>query len=247
MQKEFEAQYHLLEEGHWWFQGRRQAVHALVLQNTPDRESRILEIGCSGGPLLQQLAADGYTAVTGIDISAEAIELCHKRGLTNTHVMDALRLSFAPGSFDLIIASDVLEHLSDAPQAVDAWQRLLRPGGRLLVFVPAFMFLWSRHDEVNLHFKRYRRPELEQLLQDHGFAVRRSSYWNFWLFFPVTLVRVIKRFLPESEGHAGHGDLNKPPGWINALLFRLLRCEDWLFRAGLNWPWGVSVMVLGQK
>jgi SAM-dependent methyltransferase len=247
MKKEYEAQYHLLEEKHWWFLGRREIVHSLVLQIKADRNCHLLEIGCSGGPLLKQLQADGYGHVTGIDISPDAIELCRQRGLTDAQVMDAQKTSFGDGSFDVIIASDVLEHLADAPQALQEWHRLLRPGGMLIVFVPAFMFLWSRHDEVNNHFRRYHRSELKRLLAQYGFVVERSSYWNFSLFLPVALVRLVKRSFRGSPSTVAHGDLGKPSAVINWLLFTLLRFENRLIYAGVNWPWGVSVMALGQK
>ena len=164
MKKDYEAQYHLLEEDHYWFRGRRHVVHELVLKANRDPECRILEIGCSGGPLIQQLHGDGYRHVTGIDISAEGIEQCRRRGLADTHVMDAQEMSFADGSFDVVTASDVLEHLADAPRAIREWRRLLKPGGTLIVFVPAFQFLWTEHDEANKHFRRYHRQELSQLL-----------------------------------------------------------------------------------
>jgi SAM-dependent methyltransferase len=251
MKQAYEAQYHLLEETHWWFLGRRQIVRSLVhssaLQLKADRHCHILEIGCSGGPLLKQLQADGYDQVTGIDISPDAIELCRQRGLIGTQVMDAQKTTFDDGSFDVIIASDVLEHLADAPQALREWHRLLRPGGRLIVFVPAFMFLWSRHDEANNHFRRYRRTELKHRLIQCGFFVQRSSYWNFSLFLPVALIRWVKRRFGGTTETTAHGDLEKPSCLINWLLSTLLSFENQLIRAGLNWPCGVSVMAVGQK
>jgi len=247
MKKEFEAQYHLLEENHWWFLGRRHLVRQLVLRSNSNRDCRILEIGCSGGPLIQQLQADGYNFITGIDISAEGIELSRERGLKDVHVMDAQKLAFDDESFDVIAASDVLEHLADAPRALREWQRLLRPGGVLIVFVPAFMFLWSEHDEANKHFRRYRRSELSGLLAANGFAVERSSYWNFFLFFPVALVRLLKRWMPVSKKQEAHGDLNKPPDFLNRFLFALLRFENRQICRGIDLPWGVSTMAIARK
>lgn len=245
MKKEYEAQYHRLEEEHWWFQARRHIVRALVLQANADRGCRILEIGCSGGPLVQQLHADGYRHVTGIDISPDGIGICRQRGLTDTHVMDAQKLSFADESFDIITASDVLEHLADAPQAVREWKRVLKPDGQLIVFVPAFQFHWSEHDEANRHFKRYRRPELCQLLAENDFLLVRSSYWNFLLFWPVSIVRLIRRLRPNRE--AVRGDIQPTAALLNRALIWLLRGENSLLLRGLNFPVGVSVMAVGRK
>jgi 2-polyprenyl-3-methyl-5-hydroxy-6-metoxy-1,4-benzoquinol methylase len=245
VKKEYEDQYHRLEEKHWWFQGRRHLVRGLVLQAHPDRAGRILELGCAGGPLIHQLHADGYPHVTGIDISAEAIAVCRQRGLTDTHVMDAQKLAFPDESFDVLTASDVLEHLADAPRAVCEWRRVLKPEGVLIVFVPAFQFQWSEHDRINQHFKRYRRPELRRLLADNGFQVVRSSYWNFLLFWPVALIRLIRRLRPKDEAFAG--DIRPAPALLNRALTRLLRCENALLLRGLNFPVGVSVMAVGRK
>ncbi|MEO6036217.1 MAG: class I SAM-dependent methyltransferase [Verrucomicrobiota bacterium] len=247
MKKEYEEQYHSLEEKHWWFLGRRHLVRQLVLQSNADRNCRILEIGCSGGPLIQQLHADGYANITGIDISAEAIALSRRRGLRNVHVMDAQNPTFPDESFDLITASDVLEHLSDAPRALREWHRLLRPGGVLIVFVPAFMFLWTAHDEVNKHFQRYRRDELNRLIEKTSFDVRRSSYWIFLLFFPVALVRSLRKLFPVSRQTETHGDLNQPPAFLNQFLFALLRFENNGICRGINWPFGLSAMTIAHK
>lgn len=247
MKKEFEDQYHVLEEGHWWFRGRRQIVLALVEQMSPDRDSRILEIGCSGGLLLAELRARGYRNLTGIDISDDAMDLCRARELHDIHVMDAQNPTLADTSYDLIIASDVLEHLSDESQALLRWKGLLRPGGSLIVFVPAFTFLWSAHDVANKHFKRYSRSELTRLLTDSGFTIKRSSYWNFMLFLPISLVRILKRHLAPSTQSTDEGDLKMPAGWMNWLLSALLYCENRPLRSGVNWPWGVSVMALCTK
>ncbi|MEO6182949.1 MAG: class I SAM-dependent methyltransferase [Verrucomicrobiota bacterium] len=246
MKKEYEAQYHLLEENHWWFLGRRHLLRELVLKSNANRSCRVLEIGCSGGPLIQQLHGDGYACVAGIDISGEAIALSRQRGLEGVQVMDAQKLAFPDENFDVITASDVLEHVENAPQALSEWFRVLRPGGTLIVFVPAFMFLWTKHDDANKHFHRYRKAELNRLLVDGGFMVRRSCYWNFFLFFPVAAVRLLKKFLPVA-GKVEHGDLNEPPELLNRFLFALLRWENRIFCLGVNWPWGVSVMALAQK
>jgi len=246
MKPAYEAHYHRLEEDHWWFRGRRNIVRTLVLQANADPNCCILEMGCSGGPLIQQLQSDGYQRVTGIDISSEAIALCRQRHLIDTYVMDAQKLSFPDEQFDVITASDVLEHLADAPGAIREWRRLLKPGGILIVFVPAFQFLWSEHDEANKHHRRYRRGELNQLLTASGLTVERSSYWNWLLFFPVALVRLLKRFWPRRPA-ADQGDLFVVPGVINRTLTWLLCCENGWLRHGGNFPFGVSVMAVARK
>jgi len=247
MNADFEKLYHELEATHWWFVARRALVEGLVGQAAPDRASAILEIGCSGGPLLRQLRGGGYVNVTGIDISPEAIALCRQRNLGNVRVMDAQQPDFPPASFEVITASDVLEHLADPPRALAAWRQLLRPGGTVIVFVPAFSFLWSGHDEVNHHFHRYRAGELSSLLRAAGFEIQRQGYWNFCLFPPTALLRLAKRLAPGASKKPPVGDIHPVPSPLNGLLIFLLRLENRLILSGLNFPWGVSAMVIARK
>jgi SAM-dependent methyltransferase len=247
MNKGFEQTYHEVEATHWWFCTRRALVKALVRQAAPGPEATILEIGCSGGPLMESLRADGFNNVVGIDISPEAVALCRARQLPNVSVMDAQAPNFLPATFDVITASDVLEHLADAPRALAEWHKLLRPGGTVLVFVPAFRFLWSGHDDINHHFHRYRAPELAGMLRAAGFEVQRQGYWNFFLFLPVALVRLAKRVFSSAAKKLPAGDLKPVIGPVNQMLIWLLTLENRLLLAGVNFPWGVSAAVIARK
>lgn len=247
MDLSYEQQYHQLEEAHWWFAGRRDAIRKLIrslhIQTTAD----ILEIGCSGGPLQQILRAEGYTHLTGIDISATAIALAQKRGLPNVSVMDGAQLAFPDNSFDLLLASDVLEHIADEQQAAREWCRVLRPGGRMIVFVPAFQLLWTRHDEVNHHFRRYTEGHLRQVLQQAGLELQRTSYWNSTLFFPTAAMRLLRRLVARSRSNTPYtGDLKQLPPWLNSLLSNLLKTENSLLQH-VSLPVGVSVFAIARK
>ena len=247
MKREYEELYHRLETRQWWFRTRREIVRDLVLETHPDRTGRILEIGCSGGLLMEQLRADGYRQVTGIDLSADAVDLCRRKGIPDAHVMDAQQPAFADAQFEVITASDVLEHLADEAGALREWFRILKPGGVLIVFVPAFQLLWSEHDEANKHFRRYRRAELRDRLAAQGFRVERASYWNVALFPAVALVRLARRARPHNERAAQEGDLFEPPRLVNMTLTGLLRIENWVMRRGVNFPFGVSAMAVARK
>lgn len=244
----YEQKYHQLEEEHWWFTGRRDAVRKLIHSLQVPHTADILEIGCSAGPLQQILKTDGYTSLTGIDISEKAIALARYRGVPNVSVMDGARLDFPDASFDLLLASDVLEHIEDEVQAVREWTRVLRPGGQMIVFVPAFQMLWTRHDEVNHHYRRYTAAHLRRVLQEAGLQLERSSYWNTTLFFPTSAMRLAQRVLPRPAPSNGvdTGDLKKFPGWLNSLLSILLKTENnFLRHAPL--PVGVSVFAVARK
>lgn len=246
MEIDYERTYHRFESDHWWFVARRQIVRDLVVQQTQGRDGQILELGCSGGQLMQELRGLGYTRITGIDISADAVSLCRNAGL-DARLMDAQTLAFDDESFDVLTASDVLEHLQDERRALQEWRRVLKPGGLLIIFVPAFMFLWTEHDEANKHYRRYTARQLVGSLQANGFRVERSSYWNVTLFPPVAAIRLGRRLMPKPARSSGQGDLHPAPKAVNVLLVRLLKFENSLLRMGMNSPFGISTFAVARK
>jgi SAM-dependent methyltransferase len=246
----YEAKYHQLEEENWWFASRRDAVYDLVSRLQLPLAAAILEIGCSGGPLMQRLRTAGYTDVTGIDVSEPAIELAHARGVLNTSLMDGAALEFADARFDLVIASDVLEHIENEGTALREWSRVLKPGGQALIFVPGHTYLWSEHDVVNHHFRRYSRQGLVDAIERAGLQAKRSSFWNAAMFFPTAVLRLGRRLLsgPVSpvKKPGATGDLHQLVGPANSLLLQWVKAENRLLRH-VNLPLGVSVFALAQK
>ena len=246
----YEAKYHQLEERHWWFAGRRDAVYDLIQSLQLPVTAAILEIGCSGGPLMQRLRAAGYADLTGIDVSVPAIELAQARGVPNVSVMDGAALEFTDTRFDLVIASDVLEHIENEAKALSEWTRVLKPGGQMLVFVPAHSYLWSEHDVVNHHFRRYSRAGLVAALIRAGLRPSRSSFWNAAMYFPTAALRLGRRLVSgpvSSEKKPGAtGDLHHFAGPANAVLLGWVKAENRLLRH-VDLPLGVSVFALAQK
>lgn len=245
MNIEYEVKYHQIEENYWWFQARRDMVFRLIQDLRLPHTAPILEIGCSGGPLLQRLTNQGYTDLTGIDVSEAGIAVAQLRGIPNVSCMDGANLDFPDASFDLVVASDVLEHIQDEGQALRDWARVLRSGGQILIFVPAFQFLWGKHDEVNHHFRRYTSAQLAQSLSGAGLQAERLSYWNVSLFFPTAAVRLFKRLLPADK-RPDKDDFFATPPLLNTLLRGLITTENRILQA-LNAPVGVSVFALARK
>lgn len=243
MQKAYEEQYHDIEVDHFWFKARRNFILQL-LKNT-DKHSSILDIGCSSGILLNDLADKGFdsTNLYGLDISQEAIKNCKKNGIENAYVMDGHYPKF-DRQFDIIIASDNLEHLKDDELALQNWYKALKPGGRLYVFVPAYMFLWSQHDEVNMHYRRYTVNELATKISAAGFSVDRKSYWNVMLFFPLYLKRKISNLRKQDKENA-HGDIDSIPTF-NSVLYALLKLENVVLKS-IKAPLGVSTFCIASK
>ncbi len=243
MDQTFESTYQQLEAQHWWFEGRRNMIAQLL--KTVNKDAYILDVGCSGGALLQVLQEKEFKNIYGIDMSQKAVDVCLKKGFKNVYALKAEKTHFKDKEFDIVIASDVLEHIEDPKQALLEWYRILKSGGQLIVFVPAFQFLWSKHDEINHHFKRYSRSDLLNILGAMNFRIKRSSYWNFVLFFPISVVRLMegKSFRNEK---AKSGQLFKANAVMNNLLFTLLKCENQALQF-LNFPWGVSVFAVAAK
>src|SRR5262245_55702610 len=222
MDTTYQDLYFELQDTHWWFQARTHFILCLLRQLKVPPSAAILDVGCSSGLLMRKLHRGGYANVVGLDLSEQAIRRCHAIGLSNTTAMDATHPQYADQSFDLLIASDILEHLDDETTALQNWLRILKPRGRLIVCVPAFRFLWSEHDVVNYHRRRYTRKMLRAALTRVGFAIDRASYWNFSLFPPVAIFRIIRRIvvLPESQ-MSGH--LRPGSTLVNAALYALLK------------------------
>lgn len=239
MDKKYEETYHQIEEWNWWFVSRRKII--LKLLKGTEKKSTILDIGCAGGALLKDLKNEGYKNICGADFSAEAVTKCAQRNI-KAYQMDAHNLTFNPNSFDILIASDCLEHLQFDETALKNWFDILKPNGKMLVFVPAYMFLWSEHDAVNHHYRRYTKTELKNKLEEAGFKVLRSGYWNFMLFFPTAIFRVLQqvknKFIPAKT--SPKNQLDNFNSVTNKLLIRWLSLENTVFRKA-TFPFGVSV------
>lgn len=243
MQEEYASQYREAEETHWWFLGRRDMIRRLI--KSSDRDTDVLEIGCSGGPLIAQINQEGFRSVSGIDVSLEAVRLCRERGLASVSCADARATGFPDARFGLLISSDVLEHIDDEDATLREWHRLLKPQGILIVFVPAFRFLWGPHDDVNQHCRRYSRKQLVEALLKNGFRVQRSSYWSLSLFPVLGMVRLYERITGKPLKSVS--EVRKPKTFFNRLFQRLLFAENAVLERGLNFPFGTSMFAIARK
>ncbi|HLE62866.1 MAG TPA: class I SAM-dependent methyltransferase, partial [Pyrinomonadaceae bacterium] len=151
-----------VEETHWWFVGRRRIISSFLAQinANSERPQKILDVGCGTGANLEMLSQFGEAE--GIDVSREALAFCLQRGLRNVREGEAERLPFPDNSFDLVTGLDVVEHLDNDLAGLKEMHRVLRPQGRILLFVPAFMFLWGVQDDISNHRRRYTLPELKR-------------------------------------------------------------------------------------
>lgn len=243
MKENYERKYHDVEVEHWWFKSRRN--YLLDLLGSAPKNSKVLDIGCSSGVFLKDLEKLGFETqnLFGIDISETAIVNCKSNGIENAFVMDAQNISLTE-KFDIIVASDCLEHLENDQKALKNWNDLLKIGGKMYVFVPAFQSLWSYHDVVNMHFRRYRKAELKSKLIAENLEIIKSSYWNFSLFLPVYLFRSVssgfKKYKSEEKDIAIGNSI------VNKALLILMVFENKLLKF-INFPFGVSVFCIAKR
>jgi len=243
MDKSYEAKYHKAEEMQWWFRSRRDIIFRLIRRE--NKNSKILDVGCSSGPLMSLLRRRGFNNISGIDLSDKAIESCKNKGIKNSFVMDCAKMSFKDNEFDIIIASDILEHIDDEDQALSELNRVLKPNGKLVIFVPAFNLLWGMHDEINHHRRRYSKRYLVKVLRKNNFIIKRSSFWNISLFFPGSIVRLLQRVIPKKISKK-NDQLYVVNYMTNNLLMRIFKLEN-KFLQNFNLPFGLSVFAIAVK
>lgn len=235
-----------IEETHWWYRGRRELVRAALDRFGPDgRPWRILDLACATGMSFRFLA--DYGSIRGIDISEETIRLCGQRGIDRIVRGDALSLPFTDGGFDVVLALDAFEHFEDDAAAMAEVHRVLRPGGLLVATVPAFMALWSPHDEAYHHFRRYRRKQLRQRLESAGFVTERMSYSSMTLFAPVWALRRLRGLGSGGAREEASSDFAVPMPWPLEALAGLITRTEVALQKRIDLPFGVSLYGVLRK
>lgn len=218
----------------------RLANGASSISNAP----HVLDAGCgTGGLILRSRAAHSDWKYSGIDFMPIACELARKRlgPDVDVRVASITELPFADQSFDAVVSADVVCQVENPEVAAAEFFRVLRPGGIVIINVPAYMWMWSYHDDSCQTKHRYTRPEIDRLLSTAGFGERRTTHWNA-LPFPVVWA---KRKLFRTA--ADTSDVKEYPAVINAGFSGLMAFEHAWMRAGGRWAWGTSVFGVARK
>lgn len=251
MDTKFYVEYYELERNHWWFKARLHLLKTAIQTHTsaiPQKKLKILNVGAATGVTSQMLETFGD--VTSLEYDKQCcIFLKEKTGIeaVNASLTD---LPFKDSSFDVICGFDVVEHIEDDEKAIREINRVLTPNGQYFLTVPAFQFLWSNHDVVNHHFRRYTQKSFLSLLNSNGLNVSFSSYFNFWLFFPIATVRFILNLLPRKKSQQTSGSDNEilqSSSSLNSLLQHIFRTEKIFFKKRIKLPVGVSFFATGSK
>jgi 2-polyprenyl-3-methyl-5-hydroxy-6-metoxy-1,4-benzoquinol methylase len=231
-----------IQKKHWWFVSKKKIITDQIKRNTkPSVRKRILDIGCGSGLMLNALEEFGETY--GMDMSDEALHFS-KEIFTGTVRKGTLPdvVPYDKQFFDIITALDVIEHIEKDYESLVTVHSLLSEGGKVIITVPAYMFLWSNFDNINQHKRRYTLPELKAKILSAGFRLEKISYYNSLLFPAVWLVRMLNNFLQRD----GSSDVDMPPNVINFLLGLIFGFEKYILRF-FSLPFGVSILAIASK
>ncbi len=235
-----------LESSYWWFVGRQDIVSQQLRRLSLNANASLLNVGSGTGGTVAML--ERFGRVTNVDVAEEAIAFSAQQGIAVQKIEVDQPLPFTDGAYDGVIALDVLEHIEHDQVSLADWYRVLRPGGIVILTVPAYPWLWSEHDEGLHHFRRYTLSELHRKFNYAGFVVRKRSYVITFSFLLIVLYRFVHSLRPSSREvmHHASDSYVRLPNWLNKIFILLLKLESRLLGV-MNFPFGTSILMVGQK
>jgi len=229
------------EETHWWFVARRAICSSLLARVRLPQNPVVLEAGCGSGGNLPTLAKIGK--VFAFELSDIMLTQAKARNIgVIEHGKLPDEIPFSEQKFDLITMFDVLEHIEDDASALSALVTRLNADGALFITVPAFGWLFSQHDRLHHHFRRYSKKELIAKIQAAGLAVEYTTYWNIFLFPVVAAIRIISS---KTTSKTSIGT-KTPASWLNNLMIKLVSSEKFIIPK-INVPFGLSIILIARK
>ncbi len=250
MDKGYFKDYYTLERSHWWFLGRLEILIAVlkkkVLPST-DKKISILNVGVATGAT--SLALQPYGEVTSVEYDAECCKFLKENLKMDVINASMTSLPFADKSFDIVCAFDVIEHIEEDELALKEAYRVLKDGGKLYITVPMNMSLWSDHDVINHHFRRYSSEGLKDVIVNAGFKITYISFFNAILFLPIYLVRLLSSLKKKKSDALPESDFNglNTNKFINTILLNVLKVEKIALNSGIRFGFGVSKIMIGSK
>jgi len=231
-----------LEFGHWWYQGLDDLLFQSLQRYSMTQTFKILDAGCGTGRIACKLLPK---KIYGIDHSKEAVGICHTRGLENITLGSVTDLPYASEQFDLIISADVLYHkaIPDDRVVLKEFNRILRPGGEIILNLAALNILKGQHDEKVHTRERYNKKILTERVQQAGFVPVFTTYRLFFLFPLILGSRLLQRLF---NIHSESSDIKPTSRWLNYVLHRIIRLENKLLRF-LTLPFGSSIFMIAKK
>lgn len=248
MDKNYYNQYFNFERNHWWFKVRNKILLNLIRKNNKIHSPQILNIGAATGYSSELLEKSGM--VTSVEHDPETCR--YVKSVLDIDMIQAsiLALPFNDNCFDVVCAFDVIEHIDDPHTALNEMMRVCRNEGLVVISLPAFQFLWSEHDEINHHFKRYRLWEVKRMFAEKPAKRLYTGYFNFFLFFPIALVRLMSRIFrsKKKEKKQMKSDFERfNNGFLNRILYFIFNIETYLINIGVRFFTGVSLVAVYRK
>lgn len=261
IKEEYDKMYEF-ENHYWWYRGLHELVRYYVAavfrageerkvrsekNEGNDEPLRIFDAGCGTGRMLELL--DEYGAVEGVDYSPEAIALCRERGLQRVETGDLNLWESLSNVYDVIISNDVIctSGVADDLAVLRKFHTALKPGGYLVLNLPAFAVLRRMHDIAVSGIRRYRKRKTVRTLQEMGFRMVRANYRLPALFVFILFQKYILGFFSRDENKTVTSDLKPLPSWLNRLLFFMNRLENRLFTCGVPFLFGSSLFIVCKK
>lgn len=235
--------YYKLEDNYWWFVGMRDIFYRLIKNIYSGRNNlSILDVGCGTGKIINEIEKLGK--VTGLDVEPQALKFCKARGINRLVLAEGNFLPFKDETFDLITALNIIEHIADDDGFVKDMHRVCKINGRVILSTSAFNFLWSKHDLVNNHKRRYVKREIRDLLGKY-FILEKVTYTNFFLFLIIWTGVILTNLLEKRDSEISHGFYHVPK-FINRVLITILRMESVILKK-INFPFGVSLLCVAKR
>lgn len=232
-----------IEETYFWFLARNEILKKIIkTQTSITKGDKVIDIGCGTGGFAKVLEYEGYD-VTCLDTQELAIEYCKKRGIKNLHLGDIKSyLETHNGRFKAAFMLDVIEHIPDDQDVVNDVYKILDEDAYFIAAVPAYQWLWSKHDEIHMHYRRYNISNFIPLFKNAGFKIEYVSYFNSFLFPPA----VLKRFVDKLTKNESNKPVDEVSSFINKLFFKIFKFEQ-NFLGKIKFPFGLSILLIARK
>jgi SAM-dependent methyltransferase len=238
-----------VEDSYWWYAVLRKSVADEVAAHLGSRTpARILDAGCGTGGMMEVLRnRERGWEINGLDFSSRAIDHTRGRGFANVSEGSVNALPYPDESFDVVVSLDVLyfEGVDDA-KAVAEFHRVLKPGGMLVLNLPAFEMLRGEHDRAVSGVRRYTPFGVREMLAQCNMEIVRVHCWNLWLFFPILGWRLLSRMRPSGKDASAKSDLSTLPTALNRMLTSL-GCYDMALCRAIHAPLGTSVQAVATR
>jgi SAM-dependent methyltransferase len=247
MDKNYYLEYYSLERTHWWFKVREKIIKYHIIKHLPvfSKPLKILNIGIATGRSTEVLSEFGV--VTSVEYDKECCEFISQKlniEITNASITE---LPFENDFFDIVCAFDVIEHVADDKKGVCEMKRVCKNNGLIYITVPAFMQLWSNHDIINHHQRRYVLGQVVEIFGDHSHILSKT-YFNSLLFFPILSFRFFSKILPKKIRKDVGSDFSviNRDSFFNKILYAIFSLEKNLLKV-MTFPVGVSILFIWRK